>query len=135
MRTLIGMLIACGLTTGAGTDVAAQKSKDTMRIAVTENVSRLSAYYFPQPDGNFFFKELYDNLVTYDESNKKFLPSLAKSWQRIDDTTLEFDLRDDITFHNGHGSEANRWSGCSPPNARSAMATSPAITARCANRA
>src|SRR5688572_21000545 len=102
---LVGVLLACGLglslAAGSASDAAAQKSKDTMRVAVTENVSRLSAYYFPQPDGNFFFKELYDNLVTYDESNKKFLPSLAKSWQRIDDTTLEFELRDDIVFHNG----------------------------------
>jgi peptide/nickel transport system substrate-binding protein len=103
----LGLGLTCCLATAtAGTNAFAQKSKDTLRIAVTESVSRLSAYYFPQPDGNFFYKELFDNLVNYDEMNKKFVPGLAKSWQRVDDTTLDFELRDDIVFHNGNKLDA-----------------------------
>lgn len=43
---------------------------------------------------------LYDTLV-YRDRNKQILPRLAESWEIIDDTTWEFRLRQDVTFHNG----------------------------------
>jgi len=81
---------------------AAQKSKDTIRIAVSANIPLLSIYEFAQPDADFFYRELYDNLAFYNEQTKKFEPRLAKSWKQIDPTTIEFELRDDITFHSGN---------------------------------
>ncbi|WP_156291308.1 glutathione ABC transporter substrate-binding protein [Oceanobacillus salinisoli] len=43
---------------------------------------------------------IYDNLVTQDE-NMELQPSLAESWEQIDETTWEFKLREGVTFHDG----------------------------------
>lgn len=41
-----------------------------------------------------------DPLIKRDNSGKP-LPGLAKSWEAVDDLTWRFDLRDDVTFHDG----------------------------------
>ena len=43
----------------------------------------------------------YDTLVVYDVNNNTVLPSLAKSWEWVDDYTLRFKLRDDVYSHMG----------------------------------
>lgn len=99
LRSIIGAgLLACVVAAPA----TAQKSKDTLRIAVSTNIPLLSIYEFAQPDADFFYRELYDNLALYNEETKKFEPRLAKSWKQIDPTTIEFELRDDIVFHSGN---------------------------------
>jgi peptide/nickel transport system substrate-binding protein len=80
----------------------AQKAKDTLRVAVTTNIPLLSIYEFAQPDADFFYRELYDNLMLYNEETQKFDPRLAKSAKQVDATTIEFELRDDVTFHSGN---------------------------------
>lgn len=44
---------------------------------------------------------LFDNLVVRDLDTGKIIPNLATSWKLVNDTTWEFTLRDDVTFHNG----------------------------------
>jgi len=83
-------------------DAAAQKAKDTLRVATTEPFKFVDGYYFPTPEGRFVTDEVYDSLIGYDVRKRAFTPALAKSWKRIDDTTLEFELRDDVKFHNGN---------------------------------
>jgi peptide/nickel transport system substrate-binding protein len=43
---------------------------------------------------------MFNYLLTNDSSQTK-QPSLATSWEAIDDTTWRFKLRDDVKFHNG----------------------------------
>jgi len=45
-------------------------------------------------------KMIFDTLVVKDD-NGEIKPSLAKRWEKIDDTTMRFYLRDDVYFHNG----------------------------------
>jgi peptide/nickel transport system substrate-binding protein len=85
----------------------AQKSKDTLRVAVSTTIPMLSIYEFAQPDADFFYRELYDNLELYNEDTQKFEPRLAKSYKQIDPTTIEFELRDDVTWHNGDKFDAD----------------------------
>jgi peptide/nickel transport system substrate-binding protein len=45
---------------------------------------------------------VYNQLIRRDWSrNGQFVPGLARSWKRLDDTTIEFELRDDVVFHDG----------------------------------
>ena len=44
---------------------------------------------------------LFDNLVVRNLDTGKIIPNLATSWKLVNDTTWEFTLRDDVTFHNG----------------------------------
>ena len=106
-NTIATVAFAGALAAFTAFPAAAQKSKDTLRIAVSTTIPMLSIYEFAQPDADFFYRELYDNLLTYNEDSKKFEPRLAKSSKEIDPTTIEFELRDDITFHNGDKMDAD----------------------------
>jgi peptide/nickel transport system substrate-binding protein len=44
---------------------------------------------------------VFDTLVWRDPESGEYLPLLAKSWTWVDDTTLDFELRDDVKWHNG----------------------------------
>ncbi len=89
------------------TPALAQKSQDTLRIAIVSPFAVLSTYDLPHEESGMIHRDVYDYLMRYDEHNKKFIPALAKSWTRINDTTLEFELRDDIKFHNGNKFDAD----------------------------
>ena len=90
----------------AATPALAQKSQDTLRLAIISPFAVLSTYDLPHEESGLIHRDVYDYLVRYDEHNKKLVPALAKSWKRIDDKTLEFELRDDIKFHNGNKFDA-----------------------------
>ena len=45
-------------------------------------------------------QNMYEGLIGKDE-NEELVPALATNWEAIDDTTWVFDLRDDVTFHDG----------------------------------
>ncbi len=47
-------------------------------------------------------RQIYDYLVDFPSGDlSQPEPSLATSWEQIDDTTWEFSLRDDVVFHDG----------------------------------
>jgi peptide/nickel transport system substrate-binding protein len=85
----------------------AGKADDTLHYAVNDWWSTLDPYQFPLDEAAVFFRDVYETLISYDERAHKFVPRLAKSWQRIDDKTVEFDLRDDVKFHNGDKFDAD----------------------------
>ncbi|NQV54351.1 MAG: hypothetical protein HQ503_00705 [Rhodospirillales bacterium] len=85
----------------------AQKSKGTLRIAVNNPFAVLSSYHLPVDDAGAIYRDVYEGLVAYDEHKHKYIPMLAKAWRRVAPDTLEFDLRDDIKFHNGNGFDAD----------------------------
>jgi peptide/nickel transport system substrate-binding protein len=89
------------------TSVFAQKSQNSLRLALNAPLPSLSTYDFPIDEASVFSHEIYDSLVKFDEHKQKLVPALAKSWKQIDDMTLEFELRDDIRFHNGDNLEPN----------------------------
>jgi peptide/nickel transport system substrate-binding protein len=91
----------------AATPAYAGKSDDTLRYAVNDWWSTLDPYQFPLDEAAVFFRNVYETLISYDEYTHQFVPRLAKSWQRIDDKTFEFDLRDDVKFHNGDHFDAD----------------------------
>jgi peptide/nickel transport system substrate-binding protein len=98
VSVLAGMIMTVALGT---TPAAAGKSDDTLRIAVHDWWSTLDVYQFPLDEAFVFYGVVYETLLGYDERQQKIVPRLAKAWRQIDNRTIEFDLRDDITFHNG----------------------------------
>lgn len=101
---------ALGLAMAASASIApahAQKAKDTVRVSLTSHIQGISYYLDPNPNTVFQSEAIQDNLIIYDEKNHKFEPLLAKAWRRIDPKTLEFDLRDDIKWHDGETFDAD----------------------------
>jgi peptide/nickel transport system substrate-binding protein len=100
-KTIAGILGATVALALSVEPVAAQKAQDTLRMAVTDWWSTLDPYHFPQDEAAVFYRAIYETLVGYDERQKKFVPRLAKAWKRLDNRTIEFELRDDVKWHNG----------------------------------
>lgn len=99
----LGIIAAATLLAGPA---VAQKSKDTLRMAITDMFSVLDPYHFPLDEAGQYYRTVYETLLSFDERTQKFVPRLAKSWKRINPTTLEFVLRDDVKFHNGNKFDA-----------------------------
>jgi peptide/nickel transport system substrate-binding protein len=87
--------------------VAANKANDTLTVAVHDWWSTLDPYQFPLDEANVFYTVVYETLIGYDERAHQVVPRLAKAWRQIDDKTVEFDLRDDVKFHNGDKFDAD----------------------------
>ncbi len=86
---------------------AAQKAKDTLRMAFLEATQSTDPYMDSKPENNFLGHGIFDTLITYDEVDLRFAPLLAKSITRIDDKTFEFELRDDVKWSDGEKFDAD----------------------------
>jgi peptide/nickel transport system substrate-binding protein len=106
-KIVLGMIALCAALALQPGTASAQKSADTLRMAVTDWWPELDPFHFPLDEAAVFYRTVYETLISYDERSNKFVPRLAKSWKRIDDRTLEFELRDDVTFHNGDKFDAD----------------------------
>ena len=84
-----------------------QKSKNTVRIGYYDPISMVDAVYDPKPETGLTTRVVYDNLVGFDRETGEFKPLLAKSWKRISPKTIEFNLRDDVKFHDGSEFDAD----------------------------
>ena len=97
---------ALALAVGAG-DAAAQKSKDTLRVAWQYTVENVDNYFNTNREGILFSRMVFDNLIDRDPKTFKLIPNLATAWKWIDDKTLEFELRQGVKFHNGEEFDAD----------------------------
>ncbi|HEV8014726.1 MAG TPA: ABC transporter substrate-binding protein [Stellaceae bacterium] len=95
---LVGSMAAA---IGVATPAVADKASGTLRLAADQPVQTVSYYYDPAPDTVLESEAVYDGLVSYDVGRGEVEPLLAKAWRRIDPQTLEFDLRDDVTWQDG----------------------------------
>ncbi len=107
-RTLL-MAACAAVLAFAPLSAQADKSDDTLRIAWGGDGVMVNAdnYHGATRAGVWFSKMVWDTLVERDPASGEYLPSLATEWQWIDDTTLEFKLRQGVTFHNGEAFNAD----------------------------
>lgn len=85
----------------------AQKSAGTLRIAINDPWVILSSYHINVDEASNFYRSIYEPLISYDERAKKWVPILAKIWKQVSPTVMEFELRDNVTFHNGNKFDAD----------------------------
>ena len=80
---------------------SAQKSADTLRITWRDAVPNVDPYYNQQRSGIILAHQAWDTLIYRDPETFQNKPLLAESYKWVDDTTLEFTLRQGVTWHNG----------------------------------
>jgi peptide/nickel transport system substrate-binding protein len=98
-RTLAGALLSAGLA--ASVPAMAQKSADTLRVTWRDAIPDVTPYYNQLRTGIVLGHQAWDSLVYRDPETFQIRPLLAESYKWVDETTLEFVLRKNVTFHNG----------------------------------
>ncbi len=78
----------------------AQQSPSTLVIDTTAEAESLDPALVAQVSGFSIINSIFDNLVERDYSGA-LVPMLAESWTFPDANTIEFKLRQGVTFHNG----------------------------------
>lgn len=74
--------------------------RGTLIVGLRSDPESLDPYFVYHPSGFAVMEALYDSLVMTD-ADGAIVPHLAASWTVLDNTTIEFTLRDDVVFHNG----------------------------------
>jgi peptide/nickel transport system substrate-binding protein len=100
---VLGMLAAYIL---AGPAVA-QTAAKTLRLALQDPIRTIDEYSDSKPENSLLSSVLYSSLLWFDARAQTVRPGLAKSWARINPTTIEFELRDDVTWHDGEKVDAD----------------------------
>jgi peptide/nickel transport system substrate-binding protein len=98
-RTLLAALALSA--TAAAMPAQAQKSADTLRIVFRDAVTNIDPYYNQLRTGLVIAHQAWDTLVYRDPETFAPKPLLATGWTIVDDTTIDFTLRQGVKFHNG----------------------------------
>jgi peptide/nickel transport system substrate-binding protein len=98
---LRGPLLATCMTLAMAAPAFAQKSADTLRITWRDAIPDVDPYYNSQRTGMVVAFQAFDCLVYRDPVTMDIKPALATSWKQVDPTTIDFTLREGVTFQNG----------------------------------
>ena len=80
----------------------AQQSENKLRWASTVSITAPDPYYNYDREAIILIGQLvWDTLIYRRPVTGEYEPLLAKSWQWVDATTLVFELREDVKFHDG----------------------------------
>ncbi len=85
----------------------AGKADDTLNIAWSGELPTLDRYYNTLREGIPVARLIWDSLLFKDPATREYKPLLAKSYTVVDALTVDFDLREGITFHNGEPFDAD----------------------------
>ncbi len=101
-QLLVLTVVLLGTSFGGAAGKGVQAEGDaTLRIGWTNEVDSLSPFIAYTISATEIFSLVYDSLVAFDDDVKP-VPRLAKEWKVSDDNkTWTFNLRDDVTWHDG----------------------------------
>ena len=80
--------------------VLAQAVKDTFVADMPADAATLDPHLQWDTDSYMVYRNIFDNLVTRNPDGK-IVPQIASAWRYADEKTIEFDIRQDVKFHDG----------------------------------
>lgn len=89
-----------------GAVAQAGKSDDTLNWSTTREIAIVDPYYNNTRELVIMGHMAWDGLVLRDTDSGEMKPLLATAWNWVDDVTIELELRDDVTFHDGSSFDA-----------------------------
>ncbi len=100
-KSLVSVILVCLLLLSVGHAVSAYQ-RDVIRIGIPGLPENLDGHVTMGNHGQRVMFNIFEKLVHFDkEDPSRVNPQLAESWVWIDDTTVEFTLREGVVFHNG----------------------------------
>jgi peptide/nickel transport system substrate-binding protein len=85
----------------------AGKKNDILTIAWDQPLDIADAYFNTSREGILAARMIWDQLIERDPDTFEYRAGLATAWRWVDELTLEFDLRQGVTFHNGQPFDAD----------------------------
>lgn len=85
----------------AASPALAGKADDTLNAAFSSEITTLDAYKESGREGLVVARLIYDGLLYKDMATGEFKPELAESFKVVDERTIDFTIRQGVTFHNG----------------------------------
>lgn len=79
----------------------ASKATNTLVFASDSEPDNISQYHNNLREGTLLGSLIWDGLVYRDPNTGEYLPSLASGWSMVDPSTIDFDIRQDVKFHDG----------------------------------
>lgn len=100
LKSLIATAVAVSLLSTAG--ALGQQAENKLRWSSTPTLTAPDPYYNFHREAMILNGQLvWDTLIYRNPDSGEYEPLLATSWKWLDDVTLEFELRDDVKFHDG----------------------------------
>src|SRR5262245_11074105 len=81
-------------------EAAKRAARPELSIAMLESMTSLDPHYQRLRSNLLVMPHIFDPLVSLDSRGRP-APGLATSWRRLDDRSWEFQLRQDVRFHDG----------------------------------
>ena len=86
---------------GGGSNApAGGETSDTLTIAVASDMTSMDPHVGKEIAAVVVTNNIFATLLAKDE-NGQIIPYVAESWEQVDDVTIDFKIRQDITFHDG----------------------------------
>ncbi|HCQ57518.1 MAG TPA: ABC transporter substrate-binding protein, partial [Sulfitobacter sp.] len=102
MKSTVLKSTITGLILAAATGAAwADKADDTLNVAFTKELENVDSYFNSSREGVVLQRAVWDGLIYRDPVTNEYMGNLATEWEWIDDTTIEFKLREGVKFHDG----------------------------------
>ena len=105
-KSLLAAAVFTLLWGGSG-PAQAGKSDDTLSIGFVRESDTLDVYFNATREGVVMAHLIWDALLWRNPDTSGYEPGLAKTWEYVDDRTIEFNLREGVTFHNGETFDAD----------------------------
>ena len=103
IRQILKCLPVAAVALGLGHGAAlAGKANNTLVWTTDREEAVVDPYYNQTRELVIIGANVWDTLLYLDGKSNKFHPLLAKSYKWVDNKTLDFVLRDNVKFHDGH---------------------------------
>ncbi|MEM8595158.1 MAG: ABC transporter substrate-binding protein [Pseudomonadota bacterium] len=108
MNLKLKLMAAAGaLALATAGPASAQKAEDTMRIAFDRELESLDNYINTAREGIIVSRLVWDGLIYRNPQTNEYEGNLATDWEWVDEVTMDFTIREGISFHNGEPFDAD----------------------------
>ena len=85
----------------AASPLIAEPTRGTLVVAVNQEPQDLAAQGTYKEINAPGLRNVIETLIAVDPVSGEFIPVLATGWERVDESTLRFTIREGVTFHDG----------------------------------
>jgi peptide/nickel transport system substrate-binding protein len=105
LQRLVAALVAA--IAAGSTPAWADKANNSLAVSVASPLATADPYYAPGAETQWIARAVFDTLIEIDGATGALRPGLATAWTWVDPRTLELDLRQGVTFHDGSRFDAD----------------------------